>query len=440
MTFNFASLNEAIHDAKHYGYDFSNGYSFNFKTFVEKRHARIKTLNGIYETNWDKDGIDLLKGQATFVSPHEIEVKPKEGEAYRITAPHITIAVGGYPTKPEKIKGSEYGITSDDFFSMEYLPKKYAIVGAGYIAVELAGMLNAMGVETHLFIRGKEVLRKFDPMVSEAVTKYYEDQGVHIHKEHSGIKEVVQLKAGKDETDPREKELKLIMKDGSEMVVNELMWAIGRSPQLEHLGIDKTGLKQGPKSHIIVDKYQNTNVEGIYAIGDVTGQAELTPVAIAAGRRLSNRLFGPPEHKDDHLEYDRIPTVVFAHPPVATVGLTEPEAEEKFGKEDLKIYTTKFAPMYYDPFPPEEKKKHPTLYKIICQGKDEVIVGAHLIGDVAEASQLLGVIVRNVSLLIPHSLLNASTTNCYPQGLTKKALDDTVAVHPISMEELVTLR
>lgn len=421
MTWNFSTVNETMHEAKFYGYDLSKGYSSDFTAFVEKRHERIKTLNGIYEKNWDRDGIDLFKGSASFIGPHEVEVKPKDGgEPFRLSAPHICIAVGGYPTIPEGIKGSEHGITSDGFFSMKHLPKKYTLVGGGYIAVELAGMLNAMGVETHLFIRGNTFLRKFDPMVQDTLTSHYEEAGVHVHRKHPGIKEVVQLQAAKDDTDPRDKQLKLIMNDGSEMVTNELLWAIGRSPELRELGIDKTGVKQNDKGHIVVDKYQNTSVDGIYALGDVTGQAELTPVAIAAGRKLGNRLFGKPEMKDDHLDYDRIPTVVFSHPEVGTIGLTEPEAEEKYGKEKVKVYTSKFSAMYYDVFSPEEKKKNPTQFKIICQGEREEIVGLHILGKGCdEMMQGFGVAVK--------------------MGATKKDFDSCVAIHPTSAEELVTM-
>ena len=347
MTLNYASINEAIETGKHYGYDIKD-VSQDFASFVEKRHARIKVLNGAYESNWEKEGIDLIKGTATFISAEsgkiELEIKPKDGgKPYRITADKVCIATGSHPTKPSGIKGSEYGITSDDFFSMKHLPKKYVFVGGGYIAVELAGVMNAIGVETHLFIRHNTFLRKFDTMVQDTMTQHYEDIGIHVHREHPGIKEVVQLNPGKDETDPREKKLKLIMNDGTEMETNELLWAIGRAAETEDLALDKIGMKLNDTGHIIVDKYQNTSIDGIYAIGDVTGQAELTPVAIAAGRKLGNRLFGPPEHKNDYLDYDRIPSVIFSHPEIGSIGLSESEAEKRYGKENLKVYQTKFS-------------------------------------------------------------------------------------------------
>lgn len=272
MTWNFASINETIKAGKHYGYT-TGEVSFDFKSFVEKRDARIKVLNGAYETNWAKEGIELIHATATFVSAHELEIKPKDGsEAYRISAPHITIATGSFPTKPEKIPGSQYGITSDEYFLIKHLPKKMVFVGAGYIAVELAGVMNAIGVETHLFIRGNTFLRKFDPMIQETLTKHYEEAGVIVHRNHPGIKEVIQLNPGADESDPREKQLKIISNDGSEIVTNELLWAIGRGPETRDLGLESLDIKLNSKGHIVVDKYQNSSVEGVYALGDVTGQ------------------------------------------------------------------------------------------------------------------------------------------------------------------------
>ncbi|RMZ90498.1 hypothetical protein DV736_g2284, partial [Chaetothyriales sp. CBS 134916] len=422
MTWNYASINETLHKGPYYGYDIPNPIHQDFAAFVEKRHARIKTLNGIYETNWAKEGIDLFHGAAKFLSNHEMEVTPNDGsEPFRVRADHICISTGSYPTIPHSIKGAEHGISSDEFFLIKHLPKKIVFVGAGYISVELAGVLNAIGVETHMFIRGNTFLRKFDPLIQDVLTQHYEDIGVHIHRNHPGIKEVQLLHPAKDETDPREKKLKLIINDGSEFETNELLWAIGRSPETRGLGLESINIKRTPRGHLVVDKYQNTSVPGIYALGDVTGQAELTPVAIAAGRQLGNRLFGPLELSTSHLDYERIPTVVFSHPTVGTTGLTEPQAIEKYGKENVKVYKTRFSNMYYDLFPPEEKKKNPTAFKLICQGPDEHIVGLHILGDgTDEMMQGFGVAVK--------------------MGARKKDFDSCVAIHPTSAEELVTLR
>jgi glutathione reductase (NADPH) len=349
----------------------------------------------------------------------EVDLKDGSGKI-RVAANHITIATGSFPIKPKDIKGAEHGITSDDFFKMKVLPSKYVFVGAGYISVELAGMMNALGVETHMFIRGDTFLRKFDPMIQETLTKHYEDAGVIIHKNHPGIKEVVQLQAASSESDPSSKQLKLISNDGSELECNELLWAIGRAPEVQGLDLERVGMKLGEKGHIVVNEYQDTNIDGIHAIGDVTGQAELTPVAIAAGRKLGDRLFGPPDKKDSKLDYERIPTVVFGEPNVGTTGLTEPQAIEKYGKDQVKVYHTAFKAMYYDVFPEEERGKYPTEYKVITVNKEEKIVGLHLIGDVSEAMQAWGVVVK--------------------MGGTKHDLDNCVAIHPTSAEELVTLK
>jgi len=417
MTWNFASINETLEDAKHYGFDTPEHTAFDFASFVDKRDARIKVLNNAYESNWSKEGIDLVKGSAKFVSKNEIEVEMEDGSKVHYTAPHICIAVGGYPELPEGIPGAEHGITSDEYFEIRKLPKKMAIVGAGYIAVELAGVMNAIGVETHLFIRYDTFLRKFDPMVQKTITKAYEDAGVIIHKGHPGFQSVELLKDG----EPGQKLMKITSKDGKVLDdVNELLWAIGRAPETRYGMLKGCPLKTNEKGHIVVDKYQNTSAEGVYALGDVTGQAELTPVAIAAGRRLSARLFGPPEMKDAHLDYSTIPTVVFSHPEVGTTGLTEPEAIERYGKENVKCYHAKFGAMFYDVFPPEEKAKKPTEFKIVCEGEEERIVGLHILGrGVDEMMQGFGVAVK--------------------MGARKRDFDSCVAIHPTSAEELVTM-
>lgn len=273
QTWNFASISEALKDGVHYGYNIPQNVSFDFAEFKRKRDAKIKGLNGAYERNWKRENIELVRGTATFKSVKELEVVHEDGNKAVYGAPHIIIATGGYPIKPKDIPGAEYGITSDGFFDIEQLPKKIAFVGAGYIAVELAGVMNAIGVETHLFIRGGTFLRNFDPMIQKTLTKRYEDAGVKIHKNHKGFKEIVLLKEGKGE----EKLLELIGNDGEKLEVNELLWAIGRAPEVQDLDPAKAGIKQTQKGHIEVDEYQNTSVDGIYALGDVTGRAELTP-------------------------------------------------------------------------------------------------------------------------------------------------------------------
>ncbi|XMA18267.1 hypothetical protein WAI453_011058 [Rhynchosporium graminicola] len=280
---------EALRHSRDYGFDTPYNTPFAFAAFKKKRDAHIGGLNRAYERNWDSEGIELLKGTARFVGQKVLEVVREDGAIAHYTAKHICIASGGYPIIPTDIPGAEYGITNEGVFEIEVLPSKIAIVGAGYIAVEIAGMLNAVGVEVHMFIRGEKFLRTFDPMVQEVMTKRYEDMGVIIHKGYKGFEKIEQISNGKG----NERVLKLTSKDGEELPVNELLWAVGRAPETQSLDLAVASVKTGNKGYIVVDQYQNTSAEGIYALGDVTGQLELTPVAIAAGRHLSNRLFGP---------------------------------------------------------------------------------------------------------------------------------------------------
>lgn len=271
MTWNFATINETLEVGKHYGYDIPEGVNIDYNYFKNTRDAVIKRLNGAYERNWNREGIDLVHGRARFVEPKTIEVDLPEGKA-RYTAPRILIAVGGRPNIP-KVKGAEHGITSDGFFELEDLPPKFAVVGAGYIAVELAGVLGSVGVETHMFIRGENFLRKFDPMIQETMTNRYAAAGINMHRNHEGFKEVQLVRDGKG----KDKLLRLVCKDDTVLEVNELLWAVGRAPEVEDLHLNIPGVKLSQTGYIAVDEYQNTNVDGIYALGDVTGQAELTP-------------------------------------------------------------------------------------------------------------------------------------------------------------------
>jgi len=414
VTFNAAMIAEAIHDSKAYGFSVETTAPFDWPSFKTKRDAYIKRLNGIYEKNLGNDKVEYIHGHAQLTGKNEAEITLDDGSKQTIKAKKILLAVGGHPTIPEGIPGSEHGTNSDGFFEIERQPKKVALVGAGYIAVEFAGMFNALGTETHLFIRHDTFLRSFDPMVQEAVTKEYERLGVKLHR---------QSKHSKIEKDEKTGKLTIHYEDsngkGTLEDVDNLIWAIGRSPEVEGLGLDKAGVKQNERGQIIADEYQNTNVENIYSLGDVVGKAELTPVAIAAGRKLSDRLFGGPQFKDSKLDYSNIPSVVFSHPEVGSIGLTEPEAIEKYGKENLKIYNTSFTAMYYAMMEPEDKG--PTKYKLICQGPDEKVVGLHILGlGSGEMLQGFGVAIK--------------------MGATKKDFDSCVAIHPTSAEELVTLR
>ena len=411
ITWNAAFVNETISEAKAYGFSVQHTAPFDWTKFVEKRDAYVRMLNGIHEKNLHNDKVEYIHGRAHLTSPNTATVDLEDGTKATINAKKILIVTGGHPTIPQDIPGSEYGITSDGFFELKKQPKKVALVGAGYIAVELAGMFNALGSETHLFIRHDTFLRTFDPMIQEKITAEYERQGIIIHKQSSQQK----VEKSGDTLTMHYKDAK--SPDGGKLDLDCLLWAIGRSPEVEDLGLDKAGVKQTEKGHVIVDDFQNTNVANVYALGDVCGKAELTPVAIAAGRRLSDRLFGG--KPDAKLDYNNIPSVVFAHPEVGTVGLTEPQAKEQYGEANIKVYNTSFTAMYYGMM--EQEEKGPTSYKLVCAGPDEKVVGLHILGlGSGEMLQGFGVAVK--------------------MGATKKDFDSVVAIHPTSAEELVTLK
>lgn len=414
VTYNAAAIAETLHDAKAYGFSIQQTAPFDWTTFKTKRDAYVKRLNGIYERNLVNDKVEYLHGRGRLVSKNQVEVTQDDGSKVLINAKKILIAVGGSPTSPPSIPGAELGLNSDGFFDIAKQPKKVAIVGGGYIAVEFTGMFNALGTETHLFIRHKTFLRNFDPMIQETVTNEYERLGVKLHKESQTTK-IEKQENGK---------LTVTYKDGqgsesSLTDVDHLIWAVGRTPETKSIGLEELGVKLGEKGHVVVDEYQNTSVDNIFALGDATGQVELTPVAIAAGRKLAQRLFGPAEFSTRKLDYTNIPSVVFSHPEVGSIGLTEPQAIDKFGKDNVKVYKTSFPAMYYAMMEPDEKG--PTNYKLVVQGKDEKVVGLHIMGlGSSEMLQGFGVAIK--------------------MGATKADFDSCVAIHPTSAEELVTLK
>ena len=276
---------------------------FDWATFKLQRDAYIQRLRGVYETNWSREGIDLLNGSATILSPTEIRVSQPGEEPYTVKTDKICVAVGGHPIIPsdQDIPGASLGITSDGFFDLENQPKRVVVIGAGYIAVELAGIFNTLGTETHLLIRGDTVLRTFDPTIQDVLTPWMEHTGVKLHR---------QTNVTKVEGEPGN--LTVYTDKGDKIDTDVVLWAIGRQANTKTLGLESIGVKTTPKGDIVVDEYQNSTVPGISSIGDVTGKWLLTPVAIAAGRRLANRLYGPPEFKDDKLSYENIATVVFS--------------------------------------------------------------------------------------------------------------------------------
>lgn len=386
-----------LHQARDFGFALSvSGHDW--AGLRENRDAYIRRLNGIYESNLDRRGVTYLPGHASFVDDRTVAIA---GERY--TAERFVIATGGFPIVP-RIHGAEHGITSDGFFQLDERPQRVALVGSGYVSVELAGVFNALGSATTVLVRKEGVLRTFDTMLREEFEKAMQKSGIAL--ETNVIPHELRKTGGG---------LVLIDESGREFgEYDAVVWAVGRVPNTATLNLPKAGVAMDGYGFVPTDDWQATNVPHIFGLGDVTGRDALTPVAIAAGRRLADRLYNGMQ--DRRLEYHTIPTVVFTHPPIGTVGLPEHAARRHYG-DDIRVYHSRFTPMAYA----FSEEKVPTAMKLIVHGADEKIVGCHIIGDGAdEMLQGFAVAIR--------------------MGATKADLDDTVAIHPTSAEELVTMR
>ena len=394
-----AQVAETLHRyAGEYGFDVTIN-KFDFAKLKANRQAYIDRIHGSYERGFDSNGVERVYEYARFVDPHTVEVA---GERY--TAPHILIATGGHALYPN-IPGSEYGITSDGFFELDEVPKRTAVIGAGYIAIEVAGVLNALGSDTHLFVRKDRPLRTFDKDIVDVLVDEMAKSGPTLHT-HANATEVV-----KNADDS----LTISFDNGETITVDCLIWAIGRAANTSGFGLEKTGVKLTEKGTLYSDEFENTSVPGIYALGDVTGKLDLTPVAVKAGRQLSERLFN--NKADAKLDYTDVATVVFSHPVIGSVGLTEEKAIAKYGAENIKVYKSSFTPMYTA----LGDNRQPSTMKLVTLGEDEKIIGLHGIGyGVDEMIQGFSVAIK--------------------MGATKADFDNTVAIHPTGSEEFVTMR
>ncbi|MDE2295241.1 MAG: glutathione-disulfide reductase [Gammaproteobacteria bacterium] len=397
VMWNAAQIAAAIGDATDYGFDVAPA-EHDWLALKGKRDGYVARLNAIYERNLAAKGVEYVAARASFLDASTVEAAGR-----RFRARHVVIATGGRPVVPA-LPGAEAGIDSDGFFALEQRPQRVAIVGSGYVACELAGAFHGLGTAVDLFVRKDRPLTHFDEMLGEALLREMRAQGIAVHthvtpaavrRSHDGL---ALLAAGDREFEG----------------FDALLWAIGRRANVADLGLERAGVRLDPDGFVITDAFQDTNVEGVHAIGDVTGRAALTPVAIAAGRRLSDRLFGGA--RDRHLDYDAIATVVFTHPPIGTVGLSEAEARARHG-DDVQVYRSDFVGMYHA----VTARKPRTEMKLVCAGPQQRVVGCHVIGAGAdEMLQGFAVAIR--------------------MGATKRDFDDTVAIHPTSAEELVTMR
>ena len=354
-------ISDALKYASDYGFaqHLSQGTAqFDWAKLVANREGYIERIHAAYQRGFDANDVTVIDGFAKFVNKNTVEVN---GEL--ITADHITIATGGRPTLPN-IEGAEYGINSDGFFALTEQPKSVAVVGAGYIAVELAGVFHALGTKAHLLVRKEKPLRGFDNILSDTLVEQMAKHGPTLHN-HSTPERIEKLADGT---------LVVHLTNGKSIgPVETLVWAIGREPATDNINLAATGVVTNERGFIETDKYQNTNVNGIYAVGDNTGRAQLTPVAVAAGRRLCERLFN--NKPEEHLDYSGIATVVFSHPVIGTVGLTEDEAIAKYGEKNITVYKSQFTALYQAI---TEDHRDPTRMKLICAGSEEKVVGLHL--------------------------------------------------------------
>jgi glutathione reductase (NADPH) len=399
VMWNAAEIKAALSHAPYYGFDVKTG-GHDWPKLKQGRDAYVLRLNGIYQRNLDKKGIVTIRAAARLRGAGE--VVDANGEVY--AAKHIVIATGGRPRLPP-VPGVELGLTSDGFFELEALPRRVAVVGSGYIAVELAGVLHALGSKVSLLIRHDALLRHFDSLLGEKLMAAMTASGIEVVT----LMHTVALTR-------KARLLELEAADGRTFPgFDSVLWAIGRGPNVEEIGLEGVGVDLDAAGYIAVDKFQNTSAPGVYALGDVCGEPELTPVAIAAGRRLADRVFGG--MTDRHLSYDVIPSVVFSHPPIGSVGLSEDDARKRFPNEPIKIYKSEFVSMFYA----LTEVKPQTAMKLVCVGADERVVGCHVIGLGADE------MIQGFAVAVT-------------MGARKRDFDDTIAIHPTSAEELVTMR
>ena len=394
-----AQVSETLKNyAADYGYTIGET-SFDFKTLRKNREAYIERSRQAFSNNFNRNGVDYIEGYARFVDKNTVEVN---GE--HIRAKHIVIATGSYAFIPN-VPGSELGGTSDDVFAWEELPESVSIIGAGYIAVELAGVLHALGVKTDLFVRKGGPLRGFDQGIVEVLVEEMKKNGQPLHT-HKVPQKLEKLDNG---------DIQIHFEDGTTHTSQKVIWAVGRKANVHQLNLEAAGVELTERGFIQVDEYQNTTTPGIYALGDVSGEKELTPVAIKAGRTLAERLFnGKTVAK---MDYELIPTVVFSHPAIGSIGLTQEQAEAKYGAENIKVYQSTFAGMYSA----ITVHRQMTKLKLITLGEEEKVIGLHGIGEgIDEMIQGFAVAVK--------------------MGSTKADFDATVAIHPTASEEFVTMR
>ena len=387
---------EEFEDAVGFGWT-TDKVSFDWAALVENKDKEIDRLNKAYIRNLEGAGAELILERATVDDPHTVRL----ASGRKVTAKYILVATGATPFVPRHLPGHELAITSNEAFHLERLPSRICIVGGGYIAVEFAGIFSGLGVETILIYRGEQILRGFDQDLRDHLAGEMKKKGVEIRTQ-SDVSQIEASGTG----------VRVTLNDGAAFGAGHIMFATGRIPNVIDLGLDTAGVHLTPHYAVQVDEYSKSSVDSIYAVGDVTNRANLTPVAIREGHAFADTVFGGKDVKVDHT---LIPTAVFSQPEIGTVGLTEEQARQDFKAVD--IYKSSFRPMKHTLSGRNER----TLMKLVVDGETDRVLGCHIIGpDAGEMAQLLGISVR--------------------LGATKADFDATMAVHPTAAEELVTMR
>lgn len=385
---------EDLEDARRFGWQIE-GKTFDWAVLRDNVAAEVDRLNGLYQNTLDNNKVTTLLGHARIIDAQTVEL-----EGQRHTASTILIASGARPFTPD-IPGAEHGITSNDVFHLPTLPRRMVIAGAGYIATEFAGVFHELGVDVTLINRSETILRGWEPALSDRLLQISIAKGLNF-KLNCRLERVEKTEAG----------LVLHFADGKTMETDVVLWALGRVPNVEGLGLEGVGVALNEKGAIAVDADNRTNVPTVFAVGDVTDRVQLTPVAIREGHSFADREFG---EKNWHVDYNAIPSAVFSNPPLGSVGMTEAQARNAYGQ--VKIYTSDFWPMKNVLAGRNER----ALYKLVVDASSDQVVGAHMIGpDAPEILQAVAIAVK--------------------AGLTKAQFDDTMALHPTMSEELVLMR
>ena len=418
----FASgYSDMFDDARAYGWDLEEG-PFNWPRFSTHLNSELDRLEGVYRKLLDGSNVEIMDARASLKDPHTVSLST----GVEVTAKHILVATGGRPVVPE-MQGAELGITSNEIFQLKELPKSILIVGGGYIASEFAGILNGLGVEVTQFYRGAQILRGFDDEARGLVAEGMREKGVDLHlgtnivemraataEDRAGISEGVPMEGGRPAVLPHAAGghgIWVKATNGTEKVYDQVMFATGRAPNTDGMGLEAAGVDVGRRGEIVVDEFSQTNVPSVYAIGDVTNRVQLTPVAIREGMAFVETVFKGNPTAVDH---DLIPSAVFTQPELGTVGLTEEEAREI---EPVEIYCTSFKPMNHA----FAGRSDRVLMKLVVSKATRKVLGCHIVADHAgEMIQLVGIAVK--------------------MGATKEDFDRTVAVHPTMAEELVTMK